>query len=575
MKHLFTIILSILLLSACGESQRNRQLLERAESIMDDSCEVALSILQDSIDTTTLTTERGRAIYALLLSQALDKNYIDIASDSIIAPAVKYFADGNEPHYAMLTHYYHAIVLFNANDLSASAIACMESEQYAKRINNNLQLAKIYALLSFIHNYTYNFKEELYYSNKSLEQFYITNDFKQINNAKISLAESYNNVNDFEKSSTIYNEILNNTDKIDTLNIISALKGYSHTLMNQGKYQEAKKNIYTISNKYNSPLSSIEYSNLGKVYIHLNMLDSAEFYLSKAEHITNSSQDTIALNSGKYLFYLTKKDYENALKFKQRQDFQQNNTTKIIWDQSVLKSQRDVISEKFNIVKIKSEQQLLYLTIAITIGIIITLALFVLYYYMRHKRLADQIKLTKLQNILHKQRINSQQQIEQNQVLITQLEQQLSDYSLKNTHLRQVLELKKEELKIANKLIAQKIQQKQWQKDKIKFSNIYKGLQNKLLLESAIISDIEWLEIIDLVNKSYPNFIERLNEFGKISETELHVCILIKISFSPSEIAFLLNKSKTGISSIRSRLYKKIFHKAGTSKDFDDFIFAI
>ena len=306
MKHLLPIILSILLLSACGESGRNSQLLERAEAVMNDSCEVALSILQDSIDTTTLATERDRAIYAVLLSQALDKNYIDIASDSIIAPAIIYFADGNDPHYAMLTHYYHAVVLFNANDLSASAIACMEAEQYAITLNNNYQLARIYALLSFIHNYTYNFNEELYYCNKSLDQFYFSKDFKQINNAKIRLAESYNNINDFEKSASIYNEILTNTDKIDTLNIVSALKGYSHTLIIQGKYQEAKKYIYSISDKYNTPLTSIEYSNLGKIYIHLNMLDSAEYYLSKGESTAYSTQDTIALNSGKYLLYLSK-----------------------------------------------------------------------------------------------------------------------------------------------------------------------------------------------------------------------------------------------------------------------------
>ena len=168
MKHIFAVILSIMLLTACGESERNSQLLKRAETVMEDSAEVALAILQDSIDSASLSTERGRAIYALLLSQALDKNYIDIASDSIIAPAVKYFASGEEPLYAMLAHYYNAVIFFNANNLSASAIACMESEQYAKIINSNFQLAKIYALLSYIYNYTYNFEEELYYSNKYL-----------------------------------------------------------------------------------------------------------------------------------------------------------------------------------------------------------------------------------------------------------------------------------------------------------------------------------------------------------------------------------------------------------------------
>lgn len=575
MKHLFTIILSLLLLTACGERERNSQFLNRAEAIMEDSADVALSILQDSIKPSTLTTERGRAIYAVLPSQALDKNYIDLTSDSIIAPAVDYFADNNEHHYAMLSHYYHAVVLFNANDLSASAIACMEAEQYAIILNNHSQLAKIYALLSFIHNYTYNFEEELYYCNKSLEQFCISKDSKQIINAKIRLAESYNNVNNFDKSNQIYNEILSNLDKTDTLNIVNALKGYSHTLINQGKYHEAKFYISSISNKYNTPLSSIEFSNLGKVYTHLNLLDSAEIYLSKGESLAHSTQDTIALNSGKYLFYLSKKNYENALKFKQQQSTQQNNTTKVVWDQSVLKNQRDIISKKLNVLKLKSKQQFLYLTIAISIGIIIALALFVHYFYMRHKRLIDQIKLNKLQNLLHTQKINSQHQIKQNKVLISQLEHKLSEFSLKNTHLRQDLELKKEELEIANKLIAQKIQQKQAQENKIKTTNIYKKLQHKLSLEYAVISEMEWLEIIDLVNKSYPNFIERLFEFGKLSNLEFHVCLLIKISFSPTEIAFLLNKSKTGISSIRSRLYKKIFNKNGTSKEFDEFIFAL
>jgi len=575
MKHIFAIILSIMLLTACGESERNSQLLKRAETVMEDSAEVALAILQDSIDSASLSTERGRAIYALLLSQALDKNYIDIASDSIIAPAVKYFASGEEPLYAMLAHYYNAVIFFNANNLSASAIACMESEQYAKIINSNFQLAKIYALLSYIYNYTYNFEEELYYSNKSLEQFYITKDFKQINNAKIRLAESYNNVNDFKKSTNIYKEILTNTDKIDSLNILNALKGYCHALINQGKYLEAKKYIYSIKNKYNTPLSSIDYSNLGKIYIHLNMLDSAEFYLSKGENLSISCQDTIALNSGKYLLYLSKKDYKNALKFKQQQTIQQNNTTKIIWDQSVLKSQRNVISKKLDFLKLKSEKQHLYLTIAISMGITIALFLFALYYYMRHKRLMDKIKLNKLQNLLHDQRINSQYQIEQNQVLISQLEKQLSEYTLKNSHLRKDLELKKEELETVNKLIAQKIQQKQTQENIIKSSNTYIKLQQKLSLEYSAISETEWLEIINLVNKFYPNFIERLNEFCKISDIELHVCILIKILFSPTEIAFLLNKSKTGVSSIRSRLYKKMFHRVGTSKEFDDFILAL
>ena len=147
MKHLLTFILSVLLLTACGESQRNSQLLNRAEAVMNDSCEVALSILQDSIDTTTLTTERGRAIYALLLSQALDKNYIDITSDSIIAPAVAYFADGNDPHYAMLTHYYYGRIFENANDNHNAIIQYTKATNYINQTSDHLIHGLIYSSL--------------------------------------------------------------------------------------------------------------------------------------------------------------------------------------------------------------------------------------------------------------------------------------------------------------------------------------------------------------------------------------------------------------------------------------------
>ena len=175
MKHLLPIILSILLLTACGENVRNSQLLERAETIMNDSCEMALSMLQDSIKPSSLTTERGRAIYAVLLSQALDKNYIDIASDSIIAPAVKYFADGDDPHYAMLSHYYYGKTLLNQNKLSDAIIACNKATDFAIGLNNDFYLGLIYGTLGDIYNKIHNHNESINYNRLSYLYFHKIN----------------------------------------------------------------------------------------------------------------------------------------------------------------------------------------------------------------------------------------------------------------------------------------------------------------------------------------------------------------------------------------------------------------
>ena len=56
------------------------------------------------------------AKYALLLSQALDKNYIDLQSDSIIAPAVRYYENHGTPDERMKAFYYRGRISMNAND---------------------------------------------------------------------------------------------------------------------------------------------------------------------------------------------------------------------------------------------------------------------------------------------------------------------------------------------------------------------------------------------------------------------------------------------------------------------------
>ncbi|MGN1219387.1 MAG: hypothetical protein ACI4TU_00415, partial [Candidatus Cryptobacteroides sp.] len=64
--------------------------LASAEISMNEDPESSLKILE-SIDRSQILSRRQKAEFALLYSIALDKNYIDVQSDSIIAPAVEYY----------------------------------------------------------------------------------------------------------------------------------------------------------------------------------------------------------------------------------------------------------------------------------------------------------------------------------------------------------------------------------------------------------------------------------------------------------------------------------------------------
>lgn len=78
--------------------------LASSELNMEDNPELSLKILK-SVNTRELTTEKQKARYALLYSIALDKNFIDVTSDSIITPDVKYYERHGDRNTRFTCHY--------------------------------------------------------------------------------------------------------------------------------------------------------------------------------------------------------------------------------------------------------------------------------------------------------------------------------------------------------------------------------------------------------------------------------------------------------------------------------------
>lgn len=84
---LFCLLLFLLGLSGCRDEN---VALNRVGALMQSSPDSALMLLQ-KIDFNSVVGEKARARYALLYSQALDKNFIDLQSDSLINIALDYY----------------------------------------------------------------------------------------------------------------------------------------------------------------------------------------------------------------------------------------------------------------------------------------------------------------------------------------------------------------------------------------------------------------------------------------------------------------------------------------------------
>lgn len=105
-------------------------------------------------------------------------------------------------------------------------------------------------------------------------------------------------------------------------------------------------------------------------------------------------------------------------------------------------------------------------------------------------------------------------------------------------------------------------------------SSYYISLRNKIS-QGAHFTDEEWQEMSEKLKNVYPRFLSTLHNVCNMTKIELQVCILLKLNATPTEIANVLCKEKSSISSIRTRLYNKHFGKKGGTKEWDEFILSL
>ena len=107
------------------------------------------------------------------------------------------------------------------------------------------------------------------------------------------------------------------------------------------------------------------------------------------------------------------------------------------------------------------------------------------------------------------------------------------------------------------------------------FRSDYYTRLHRRVTEGEVLREADWQEMEQEIRPVYPDFVRRLSGLCKMSNVEQHVCLLIKLRFSPTEMAAVLCKDISTISTIRSRLYKKVFNRKGGAKDWDNFILSL
>lgn len=207
-------VLILLLFLSCGGTDRVKDKLDHIESYIENKPETALKELE-SIDQNALSGKRMKAQYALLYSMALDKNYIDLKNDSIIAPAVSFYDKHGSPEDRLKTYYYLARIYMNAGDYEMSISSLAKAERYVHNCNNKLAVGRLYNAKMQVYQYLHDTSAMTKAALLSASAFLESGDTTRYLNAVAGAISGYLQVQDTDNAEYYLQILRDNKDNLN------------------------------------------------------------------------------------------------------------------------------------------------------------------------------------------------------------------------------------------------------------------------------------------------------------------------------------------------------------------------
>ena len=331
------IFLSIfwgILFSSCCNLETKKK-LDSAESLLQPNPDSCLTIMK-SIAPNDLKTKEEKARYALLMSAALDKNYIDVASDSLIKVAVDYYSIRNDQRRRMMAHYYQGLTLNNANDYTAAILALDKAEKDALDLDDHLYAGLIFRTKGEVYNKTLNNQAAQLCLKEAIAHFKFLDNPDYAAYSELGLVNSYLNSHDFSMAEQQLESVLSyNNDNLNSYYPIDK------AIIQIEKYKNPIEAIRLFRVSHNSLFDHHDYSYYALAMERVGQRDSSDKFISKAYTLCNNNIDSIAVDF-MYADILHRRGKNNeAYQLTRNAAFVQDSLTGVLLQQSVSNAQRD------------------------------------------------------------------------------------------------------------------------------------------------------------------------------------------------------------------------------------------
>ena len=585
----FTAFLNIQC-SGNGKEKTPLPELVHAESVMFDHPDSALHILETMPMPSARMDKENHALWCLLTSQAQVKLIMNISSDSLVRIAYNYYKPTDNTRRKAMSALYMGDINYDLGNIEEAMQYYLEGKTEVEKTDDYKTGFLIMSSLGKLYLYR-NFEEYAFEACSKAYDYAVEDSNKRYQMVSLQyLARCYCLLNKLPTAIETYQKCIE----------IALELGLENDDYYYGVQQETAL-VYTNSCEYEKSLSILrpfpaQYrsnSLIGKNLFSLGKLDSAFYYLNKALNTDNVyTKESVyrylyrLCDNSKYHQYL--KTYCDSLLF---------------YTDSVmsLDKGKEIIAykEKYDHQKLITEQQRLKLEKAdaqrmmfiITICLIVVIAVVAYLYQKRLVRKETTIRKQSEQLQDYMLQLHEYEtRLMQNNRYMDELQEQISRQEVNaediDSYREQIDSLQSENSRLSENIntLQQHIVEYTSKLDKArrdteKFHSISEEnlnlkqrermladyvvdndrLVKELREKSRVLDDMEWETLEQMCESTYGNFVSRLQSIcPTLTKQELHLCILINLRFSNTQMSEIFGVSVSSVSQKKFRLKKHL-----------------
>ena len=519
MKRLLFILALTLTLVACNRHSEHWATITEMETIIEERPDSVLNVLQ-AIDTDELIGDEERAKHALLLSMAMDKNYIDRTDFEVLQPAIDYYEDNGSATDKLRTFYYQGRIYHNRGNEAAAMESYVKAINIGENSDDILTKARLFVAQGNIYNSLLRWDNAINANLQAAEYFFQMDKIDSFVNCNLKACNGYIQNDDYDNAQRILDKCSNYIGEVSNEKLSLY---YAAQLTLQIQTGDSRRILTTIDEYFVSvPDSNRNHLTIANAYIAIGENNKALDILEGRDYASNISKDMKKYYATLVAIYENLHNYQLAHEANKK--FYELHDAHIY---SVFEQDTQFVEERYNLEMAKAREteaknRLTIIVLGCTVALMASLYIINL--------IRKRLKKSRVENA---QLLSEKALYEQMYNEVVAERDALNEMITNNTIKEEAMEVIKKRLGVLNTIIVSHLSAKD--------TDIKRANEE---LEHLIANRNDFIKSTRLtLEENYPHFFAYLLDKG-LEEFEIDFCCLYAIGLKGKEIKAYTNLTR-------------------------------